>query len=806
MRRCPRSPLVRAVTSLAAIATLAPMMLAVGGASATASPAAPAAPTRAAADYAIDHFADPWDFSNPEDFNVSRAVQSNHVTNMTMGDGVLSFGATPGSYLTLVGSHVPGGLPYGRDGSLYPIEAGRYTTISMRMYSSQRTAGGVFWFSCPELYPSCQGGFPFQLEQGWKTYSFSIPSMPKFADSVAYSGYLPGLRLIPSGDASPSILIDWMRLHEPTSSSTPTATPPLPELINPDRGGGADYAGNVRRDFWDYSQPTDAVGGTNVSYRVANGVLEGVNTGPDPWDAQVTLPLGAAPIDGSRYNRLSMRIWYDGSFGLHEGPGGGMNARLIWFTQGNSAWQDSEDIVVYPGWNNVQVELATNPVTRVNDVATPVKLGWAGRQIVSLRVDPHEDYAARPFRIDDVRIAEVDNGQGGFPIQFRDRAWKPGTTADLYVDNNGGGFDGTRIASAIPVANGVNTFNWNASGLPAGTYHVYVIMSDGTHQSRRYATGPVRIDEPPSNPFGSLDSARQVPGGVQLNGWTADPNTDDPLAVHVYADGAFAGSATADRSRPDVAAAIGGSDRRGFSIAVPAQAPGIRQVCAYAINVGPGGNALIGCRRVSMAVHPTGSLDGLRRVPGGLLASGWAVDPDAGSPIDVHVYVDGKGAAVGSTGSSRPDVARIFPGYSSIHGFSLKAPAAGGRRSVCAYGINRGAGSSALLGCRSADVQVNPTGAVDSMARSGNTIRVAGWAIDPDVASSIGVHVYVDGRFVTSTTASGLRGDLAPHYPGYGTSHGFTTSVGVGGGGHEVCVYAINSQAGGNALLRCGRV
>jgi hypothetical protein len=83
---------------------------------------------------------------------------------------------------------------------------------------------------------------------------------------------------------------------------------------------------------------------------------------------------------------------------------------------------------------------------------------------------------------------------------------------------------------------------------------------------------------------------------------------------------------------------------------------------------------------------------------------------------------------------------------------------------------------------------------------------VTGWALDPDVASSIGVHVYVDGKFGAAVTASRTRSDLAGPFPGYGTAHGFSLDVPVGGGSHQVCVYAINAGAGGNALIRCATV
>ena len=102
-----------------------------------------------------------------------------------------------------------------------------------------------------------------------------------------------------------------------------------------------------------------------------------------------------------------------------------MVARLIWQTAGApGVWQDSDDIVVYPGWNDITVDLATNSAlgdhrsrTRRN------RIGWAGQLITAVRFDPHEDSGARRFLVDNIKIAEDSTGYGGtYDIRFHDNA------------------------------------------------------------------------------------------------------------------------------------------------------------------------------------------------------------------------------------------------------------------------------------------------------------------------------------------------------------------------------------------------
>lgn len=96
------------------------------------------------------------------------------------------------------------------------------------------------------------------------------------------------------------------------------------------------------------------------------------------------------------------------------------------------------------------------------------------------------------------------------------------------------------------------------------------------------------------NPFGAIDSVSRVDGRVRIQGWAIDPSVGAPIDVHLYVGGS--GSAyPAAESRPDVASAFPGYGAlHGYDVSV--MAPPGALLCVYGINVGEGGNALVGCR------------------------------------------------------------------------------------------------------------------------------------------------------------------------------------------------------------------
>lgn len=341
------------------------------------------------------------------------------------------------------------------------------------------------------------------------------------------------------------------------------------------------------------------------------------------------------------------------------------------------------------------------------------------------------------------------------------------------------------------------------------------VTTGGTHRACAYGIGNeaggnalLGCRTVPTSPFGAFDSVQRVPGGLQLSGWAIDPDVADPIDVHVYLDGGFVTGLTANGERADVGAAHPGyGTAHGFSGTIPVTSGGAHVVCVYAINGGPGSNAFLRCRLVVVGVNPFGRVDAARRAPGGIRVTGWAFDADATGAITVHAYVDGAFATSFSANVGRADVGAAFPGYGDNHGFDAVVPiTAPGRHVVCLYGINVGPGGNSPVRCHVLAVRTSPFGHLDSVAASGT---ITGWAIDPDVADPITVHVYMDGRFATSATADQPRPDVGAAFPGYGDDHGLSAPLPPFPLGRPVvvCAYAINAGAASpNTLLGCRTV
>jgi peptidoglycan hydrolase-like amidase len=319
----------------------------------------------------------------------------------------------------------------------------------------------------------------------------------------------------------------------------------------------------------------------------------------------------------------------------------------------------------------------------------------------------------------------------------------------------------------------------------------------------------------PTDPFGSFDVAANAGRGVRVAGWAADPQVTGPVPVHLYLNGGFAASVSTDRERPDVLVANPGyGPSRGFDAVLDAP-PGTHDVCAYAINVGPGSHEFLGCRRVTVVpfdiAPPVGSLDVATGAGNSITVAGWTVDPDTSAPIPVHVYVDGAFVASATADGFRPDVAAAFPGRGDRHGYRTTVPASPGARSVCVFAINNGPGVNPLLGCRSVTVPAPdaaaPFGHVDVALNTLMGVRVEGWAIDPDTAEPVTIHVYVNGRFAATAPADRPRPDVGAALQ-QGDRRGYAIDILTNRFvPNDTCVYAINNNGvGPHTFLGCRRV
>jgi len=297
--------------------------------------------------------------------------------------------------------------------------------------------------------------------------------------------------------------------------------------------------------------------------------------------------------------------------------------------------------------------------------------------------------------------------------------------------------------------------------------------------------------------IGTLDTATEVDGGIRITGWALDFDTQASVAIHAYVDGALVNAASAGLARPDVAAVYPGyGPAHGFDFVVPASPGKAHTICAYAINAGypAGGNPLLGCRTVTPH-RPFGNIELYDSKPTSLRVAGWVIDPDATTSLTLQILIDDVVAGQTVASADRPDVAKVYPGAGSAHGFDLTVAMTPGSHKVCVKAVNVGAGSDVLLDCRTIEFGV-PFGVIEVIEPGLPGIRAAGWVIDPDTTSPVQVQILVDNAVATTVTANLLRPDVGAAYPGSGSAHGFDATVAATPGNHQVVVKALNIGVG----------
>ncbi len=100
---------------------------------------------------------------------------------------------------------------------------------------------------------------------------------------------------------------------------------------------------------------------------------------------------------------------------------------------------------------------------------------------------------------------------------------------------------------------------------------------------------------------------------------------------------------------------------------------------------------------------------------------------------------------------------------------------------------------------------VAPFGNVETVRTTATGTTISGWAVDADTTAPIAVHVYVDGRGYP-ILGNLERPDVAATFPGVGSAHGFSTTMAIGDGAHQLCVYAIDVGPGDNTVLQCSTI
>ena len=154
------------------------------------------------ADYASEVLSDPWDFSNSADVAGPANIAA----------GLLTYSPSSKVQPSLVNS-TASSQAWGRDGRTSPADASRYTIMSLRLWSSARSPGGVSWTTCGWDKTACRGFYAFMMKPGWNVYDLKLRSSGLASSPAAWSGWVTGLRL--TGASGPTVKVDWARLREP---------------------------------------------------------------------------------------------------------------------------------------------------------------------------------------------------------------------------------------------------------------------------------------------------------------------------------------------------------------------------------------------------------------------------------------------------------------------------------------------------------------------------------------------------------------------------------------------------------------
>jgi surface antigen len=353
--------------------------------------------------------------------------------------------------------------------------------------------------------------------------------------------------------------------------------------------------------------------------------------------------------------------------------------------------------------------------------------GYAGRSVWGYPVDSAgnncTNYAA--FRL-------AQNGAGN-----------PGNLGNAGDWANSARGKGFRV-DGNPALGAIAQWNYGSAYAPSFGHVAYVedwngstlTLSDSNWQggSRRWRVSPgerfwpsnfLHIRDAGANPTGAYDlAASPTPGRVRVAGWSFDrDNVAQSIEMHVYVGGP-AGTAgaegrafTANGGRPDVDAVHHVGAAHGLDVSFDTNKRGAQQVCLYAINIGPGGNVLLGCKVVTVGdPNPLGAYDSATSPVGGKVrVTGWSWDPnEPGRSLDMHVYVGGPAGTPGADGraftanASRPDVDAVHH-TGTKHGLDVAFDTAKrGPQQVCLYAINVGPGGNVPLGCKTVTIGAPP--------------------------------------------------------------------------------------------------
>ncbi|NLA34848.1 MAG: DUF4185 domain-containing protein [Actinobacteria bacterium] len=215
------------------------------------------------------------------------------------------------------------------------------------------------------------------------------------------------------------------------------------------------------------------------------------------------------------------------------------------------------------------------------------------------------------------------------------------------------------------------------------------------------------------------------------------------------------------------------------------------------------------------ACDPKGELDTavVSADGNGITVSGWALDEETPNPIEVTVAIaNGARTRVAANGE-RGDVGAAFPALGSRHGYTATLPAAVGEQTVCVWFHNYGKGNDVWRTCRQVTVPPRePFGVLEVASLTNNSIRLSGWAADPDAPAPTTVGLLdltdppIGDKLTGSRVANLARPDIVAS-TGVGQAGGFAFDLPISEPGQRfLCVVAMNQRGGADRFVGCSHV
>jgi hypothetical protein len=148
-------------------------------------------------------------------------------------------------------------------------------------------------------------------------------------------------------------------------------------------------------------------------------------------------------------------------------------------------------------------------------------------------------------------------------------------------------------------------------------------------------------------------------------------------------------------------------------------------------------------------------------------------------------------------------VQRVYGLQTAQVGFAIQVTVRVGSHTVCPYARDQDGPATVQITCQTV-MMPDPFGRVDLAAAGTNSVRLAGWSLDPDHKSSPAlVQIVLDG------TAQAVRATNIPRpdvQRAYGTTTdllGYDVTVPASSGDHRACVLGVDRDGQGSVPLRC---